>query len=53
MGVEMPPWRPAALEGKRGVKHFKYGNMDIAYRPRCGRQRNITTARKKQKVVAA
>jgi transposase len=35
---------------RRWVKHFKYGNTDIADQPRCGRQRTTATERNKQKV---
>jgi transposase len=35
---------------RRWVKHFKEGNTDIAYQPRCGRLRTAATERNKQKV---
>jgi transposase len=35
---------------RRGVKHFKGGNTDIADQPRYGRQRTAATERNKQKL---
>jgi hypothetical protein len=44
--------RMGAINVTRWMKHFKYGNTDIADQRRCGRPRSAMTERKEQKFDA-